>query len=207
MPKKLSTELEGYFFAEDRRDRVSLADLVAIAGERAFGFLLVLLSIPSALPIPAPGYSIPFGIVIFWLSAQLALGRKRPYLLKRWLAKDVSLETVQGILQKGLPWLRRLEVLSRPRLSFICTQLWGRVLIGIALCLMAISMMIPIPLTNTLPAIGVFVTGLGLFGDDGVVTLGGLTICLMGLILTTSILIFGYEAVSVVIEMIKTTIR
>ncbi|WP_343039260.1 exopolysaccharide biosynthesis protein [Sodalinema gerasimenkoae] len=47
MSKKLSVELQGYFFAEERGDRVSLADLVKIAGERAFGFLFVLLSIPS----------------------------------------------------------------------------------------------------------------------------------------------------------------
>ncbi|USR92200.1 exopolysaccharide biosynthesis protein [Phormidium yuhuli AB48] len=203
MSKKLSVELQGYFFSEERGDRVSLSDVVVIAGERAFGFLFVLLSIPSALPIPAPGYSIPFGVLIFWLSGQLVLGRKRPYLLKRWLSKDVPLKTVQGILRKGLPWLRRIEVLSRPRWSFICTRLEGRVVIGVALALMGISMMTPIPLTNTLPAIGVFVTGFGLFGDDGVITLGGLVICVMGLILTLSIIIFGYEAVSAVINMIR----
>ncbi|MCC5899135.1 MAG: exopolysaccharide biosynthesis protein [Phormidium sp. BM_Day4_Bin.17] len=207
MSKKLSVELQGYFFAEERGDRVSLADLVKIAGERAFGFLFVLLSIPSALPVPAPGYSIPFGLVIFWLAGQLVLGRKRPYLLKKWLSKEVPLKTVQGILKKGLPWLRRIEILSRPRWSFVCTRLEGRVMIGIALCLMGISMMTPIPLTNTLPAIGVFVTGFGLFGDDGVITLGGLMVCVMGLLLTLSIIIFGYEAVSAVIDIVRNAIR
>nr|WP_245894793.1 exopolysaccharide biosynthesis protein [Nostoc cycadae] len=34
--------------------------------------------------------------------------------------------------------------------------------IGIAIALMSISMMIPIPGTNILPAMGIFVTGFGL---------------------------------------------
>ena len=68
---------------------------------------------------------------------------------------------------------------------------------------MAISMMIPIPLTNTLPAIGIFVTGFGLLDDDGIISLGGLVLCLMGATLSVTILIFGYEAVKGGIELIK----
>jgi hypothetical protein len=46
--------------------------------------------------------------------------------------------------------------------------------LGIAIALMGISMMIPIPGTNTLPAMGIFVTGFGLMEDDGAISLGGL---------------------------------
>ncbi|BBD57245.1 hypothetical protein NIES2109_00100 [Nostoc sp. HK-01] len=52
--------------------------------------------------------------------------------------------------------------------------------IGIAIALMSISMMIPIPGTNTLPAMGIFVTGFGLLEDDGAISLGGLVLSLMG---------------------------
>ncbi len=62
-------------------------------------------------------------------------------------------------------------------------------MLGSAIALMALSMMIPIPGTNTLPAIGIFVTGFGLLDDDGAISLGGLVLCLIGGILTTSILI------------------
>ena len=60
---RLSVELQRYFFEEDRQPQVKLADILSFAGERIFGFLFVILSLPSALPVPAPGYSIPFGIV------------------------------------------------------------------------------------------------------------------------------------------------
>ena len=64
-------------------------------------------------------------------------------------------------------------------------------------------MMIPIPLTNTLPAMGIFVTGFGLLDDDGAISLGGLVLCVMGGTLTTLVLTFGYEAVRAGIELIR----
>ncbi len=206
MATRLSTELHRFFFEEERGDRVTLADIIAIAGERLFGFLFVLLALPSALPIPAPGYSIPFGIVMFLLAAQLAIGSDRPWLPQKWLDRSIELKTVQGVLKKGLPWLRRIETLSRPRFSYICTSLPGRTTIGLAIALMSLSMMVPIPGTNTLPAMGILIVGFGLLDDDGLISLGGLVVCLMGVSLTGLILIFGYEAVSAGIDMIRNSL-
>jgi hypothetical protein len=49
-------------------------------------------------------------------------------------------------------------------------------------------MMIPIPGTNTLPAIAIFVTGFGLLDDDGAISLAGMLLSLCGATLTLSIL-------------------
>lgn len=201
---KLSNELQRYFFEETRPKNVNLADILLLAGERIFGFLLVILSLPSALPVPAPGYSVPFGILIFILAIQMIIGAKTPWLPPKMMNHPIKLETVQGFLKAGIPWLRRIESIARPRLSYICTTLAGRVTIGIAIAIMAISMMIPIPGTNTLPAMGVFVTGFGLLEDDGAISLGGLVLCLMGLILTTSILMALAWGGSSLLDIIKT---
>jgi len=119
---------------------------------------------------------------------------------------SVPLKAVQGVLAKGLPWLQRIEVLSRPRFSYICTSLTGRVVLGLAIALMSISMMVPIPGTNTLPAMGIFVVGFGLLEDDGLISLSGLVLCAMGGTLSTLILIFGYEAVKAGIEALKNAV-
>jgi len=176
---KLSVELQRFFFEEESPEQVTLNDLLSLAGERIFGFLFVLLSLPSALPIPAPGYSIPFGIVIFLLAMQLIVGRERPWLPKKWVERPRPIERFRGVVKAGIPWLRRIENITRPRLTYICTSLPGRVILGSAIALMALSMMIPIPGTNTLPAIGIFVTAFGLLEDDGAISLAGLTICLL----------------------------
>lgn len=196
---RLSAELNQFFFDESRNQRVNLSDILTLAGERTFGFLFVLLSLPSALPIPAPGYSVPFGILLLLLAVQLIAGRKRPWLPQSWQKKSFELKTVQGVIKSGTPWLQRLEALSRPRLSYICTSLPGRIILGTAISLMAISMMIPIPGTNTLPAMGIFVTGFGLLDDDGFISIIGLVMCVMGGTLSGFILVFGYEVVKAAI--------
>ncbi|MCT7961431.1 exopolysaccharide biosynthesis protein [Laspinema sp. D1] len=200
---RLSVELHRYFFEEERSEGVILADIILLAGERIFGFLFVFLALPSALPVPAPGYSTPFGIVICILAVQLIAGAQRPWMPKRVMNHPIALSKVQGILKAGIPWLEKIELLSRPRLTYICKSLPGRVVIGSAIALMAISMMIPIPGTNTLPAMGIFVTGFGLLDDDGAITLAGLVVCVMGFILSASILMALWFGGSSLLDIIQ----
>jgi len=204
---RLSVELQRYFFEEERPSKVTLTEVLQLAGERIFGFLFVILALPSALPVPAPGYSTPFGLVLFLLAVQLIAGAKLPWLPQRISSQPIEIKQVQGVVKAGLPWLRRIELLSRPRLSYICTSLPGRVTIGIAIALMGISMMIPIPGTNTLPAMGIFVTGFGLMEDDGAISLGGLVLCLMGGILSASILIALFVGGTSLLDLIKGWLR
>ncbi len=184
--------------------KVTLADLWDLAGERIFGFLFVLLSLPSALPVPAPGYSTPFGVAIVLLAVQLIAGFSQPWLPPSWLRHPLPVAQLQKIVKAGLPWLRRLEVISRPRLTWFCTGLTGRVVIGIAIALMGASMIAPIPGTNTLPAMGIFVVGMGLLDDDGVISLAGVV---GGLIVTAAIWIgliwFGASAIDLLKDMIR----
>jgi hypothetical protein len=192
---KLSTELNRYFFEESRAEKVTLGEFFELAEERIFGFLLVILALPSALPVPAPGYSIPFGIAIIFLALQLVAGRDRPWLPEKMLKGSMKLETVQGFVKKGTPWIKRIEKVTKPRITSVCTTLPGKIILGAAITLMGISMCIPIPGTNTLPAIGVFITAFGLLEDDGLICLAGLFVCSLGAALTTAIIFVGKEAV------------
>ena len=200
---KLSVELQRFFFEEKRAPQVTLAEIMELAGERVFGFLFVIIALPSALPIPAPGYSIPFGILLFSLAVQLIAGASIPWLPQKWLNRPISVETVQGFVKAGTPWLQKIELISRPRLTSICTSFAGRVVIGCAIALMATSMMIPIPGTNTLPAIGIFVTGFGLIDDDGAISLAGLVLCLIGGALSISIILAIWLGGSSLLDLLK----
>ncbi|MDJ0688411.1 MAG: exopolysaccharide biosynthesis protein [Xenococcaceae cyanobacterium MO_188.B32] len=200
---KLSVELNRYFFEEERKPEVTLAEILSLAGERIFGFLFVILSLPSALPIPAPGYSVPFGILMLLLALQLIFGRQRPWVPEKMQNSSISLDKVQGVLKAGLPWLQRIENITKPRLAYICTSLPGRVILGSAIALMSISMMIPVPLTNTIPAAGIFITAFGLLEDDGLICIGGLFVCSVGATVSISVLAFGVTAVRATIDLIK----
>lgn len=203
---KLSVELNRYFFEEKRDAKVTLGEIFSLTEERIFGFLLAILSLPSALPVPAPGYSIPFGIAMFFLAIQLVIGRDRPWLPEKFLKGSMKLETIQKFVKMGTPWVEKIENVTKPRVAYLCTSLPGRVILGTAIALMSISMMIPIPGTNTLPAIGIFVIAFGLLEDDGLICIAGLFICSLGLALTSSILIFGKVAVERFIDLIKNSV-
>jgi hypothetical protein len=204
---RFSVELQDFFFSDERSDRITLLDILELAGERTFGFLLVLLSLPSALPIPAPGYSIPFGVVLFLLAVQLIIGRVKPWFPQWFRNRSLALTQVQTIIKAAVPWLKRLESISRPRMTPICTSKPGRIILGCAIALMGISMMIPLPLTNTLPAIGVFVIGFSLIEEDGFISIIGLTISVLAatlsITLITAYAIGGKALVETVINQIR----
>ena len=168
---------------------ICIEDILELAGERSFGFFLAVLSFPSALPLPAPGYSTPFGVFIVLLALQLVAGRTTPWLPKWVLQTSIERKHFQKWVQAGIPWLQRIEKIARPRWRQLCTTRLGQVWLGTWIGLMGISMIIPVPGTNTLPAMGVFVTAFGLLEEDGILCSLGSLICVAGGLLTTSILL------------------
>ncbi len=204
---KLSAELQRYFLdaptATDNSPlevqvskNVTLKELLTLGGEHSFGFLFVLLSLPSALPLPAPVISTPLGIVIIVLAFQLIRGKRKPSLPEKWLERGFERGKVRNFIKIGLPWLRRIEAISKPRLSIVCKSTLGRFLLGVIVALLAACMMIPFPGTNTIPAICIFIIGFGLLNDDGLIGLIGLTACALGASLVTKALILGCQEVA-----------
>ncbi|MFQ3679936.1 MAG: exopolysaccharide biosynthesis protein [Pseudanabaenaceae cyanobacterium] len=165
---KLSADLQALTEGETP---LTLGQVLATAGDRTFGMLFVLLALPSALPVPAPGYSTPFGVVLLILALQWLVGRASPWLPPAVRDRPIARPALAAILTKALPWLHRLERLAKPRLRQVCTT--GRGAVAVTVALMAALMILPIPGTNTVPAMGILVTGFGLLAEDGVIVLAG----------------------------------
>lgn len=85
------------------------------------------------------------------------------------------------------PVTRRLERVLRPRCSFLFARRNERVL-GLALFKIAIALFLPVPLSGWFPAISLFVFGVGLVEQDGLVASAGLAFCGTSVILTVTIL-------------------
>ena len=68
----------------DTSSGLRLGTIMEAAGKRSFGLLLGLLALPSALPLPAIGFSVPFGLMIIVLGLQMLspaeMGLQRPWL-------------------------------------------------------------------------------------------------------------------------------
>ena len=161
----LSGDIKRLLALNEGRD-ISLGDIAAAVGDRGFGILFVLLSLPSALPVPAPGYSTPFGIVLFILSLQLLSGRPAPWLPEWASEKVLKRKTADRMINTTSSFFRFVEKFIRPRFSFTSSPLTGRIY-AVLLLLMSGLMILPIPLTNTLPAMVIFFVGIALTERDG----------------------------------------
>ena len=170
---RLSAELTAFVDALETEETTIGAVLDLIA-DRGFGLILLILALPAALPLPAPGYATPFGIMMGMLAIQMIRGRKTPWLpegvRKRVVTKSKLEWTVKNA---GVP-LRFVEWVIRPRLSGLARNRAFLALVGFIVLLMSISMSMPIPLTNTAPSFVIFVLAAGILEEDGLVLLGGI---------------------------------
>ena len=158
---------------DQARERISVGDLLAAMGDRAFGALMFIFAMPNVLPTP-PGTSGILGTPLVFLAAQLAFGR-RPWLPKLVANRSMSRADFGRIVEKMTPWLERGERLLAPRATFLVAPP-AEYLVG-ALCLvLAIILVLPIPLGNMLPAFAICLLSLGILERDGFwIIVGALT--------------------------------
>jgi hypothetical protein len=170
--EKLSTTLQGLLQRQPDSEELTLGEVFSRIGDRGFGLLLLLLSLPSALPIPAPGYSTPFGILIALLAVQMLAGRRVPW-LPQWAARlRLQGGFTEGMIKFSSAFFHKVEFLIRPRLRWIGSRA-GLALLGALVLIMACLMILPIPLTNTFPAFVIFLIGIGLTEEDGLFAVFG----------------------------------
>lgn len=174
----------------------SLGDIVNTLENKGFGLLLVVLSLPSALPVPAAGYSTPFGIVIFILGLQLLTGRDAPWIPRRMREVRLSRKLSERVIGGGSQIFVKIEHLIRPRLHWIHRGVGQR---GLALLVMAMAflMCLPIPTTNTFPAMVIFLVGVSLAEEDGLFGFGA---CLVGVLAIAIYVVPLYLLVTFVAE-------
>lgn len=184
-------------------DDVSLGDLMQALHERGFGLLMLVLVLPNCVPVPVPpGVSTIFSLPLLYLSVQMLAGLDSPR-LPSWLRnKKINRRTLAKIVQAANPKLRKIEILLRPRLSFASTRT-GEKILGFFWLLFAISIAIPLPMTNFIPGIGILVSALGLLSKDGLVVLLGIAIGIGGLCVTAMVLILGAQAASAMLGLVS----
>jgi hypothetical protein len=77
--------------------------------------------------------------------------------------------------QKLIPWLQRVEKVSRPRLTFLFGPVGDRV-IALVCFLLSLILILPIPLGNMAPAAAIAVFGLAMIQRDGILALAAYAI-------------------------------
>jgi len=199
----LSAELVAFLETLDGRD-CAVGDLVDTIGDRGFGLLLLILALPAALPVPAPGYATPFGVLMIILGAQLVLGRSIPWLPDFFRRRVIPYKMLRFSVQNGNLPLKVVEFLVRPRLRALSRNRLFLAGLGATIVLMSAMMSLPIPLTNTAPSFVIFVLAAGILEEDGLLLLGGL---LLAPVAATIAGLAIYYAVTYGPEAVETTLK
>lgn len=154
-------------------ETITLGWLLDGLHERAFGVFLLILALPCCIPFL---YGVPQVVAfpLLFVSAQLVAGRRAPWLPKKLRDRSIQSKSLADIAHRAGPYLRFFEKLSRPRLGFLTRRPIDRV-VALLLVAFSLSIMVPLPGTNTVPGIAVAIISLGFLERDGIlVGLGAL---------------------------------
>jgi len=171
---RLSTDLKGLLREAEGRD-LTVGELEATLQGRGFALFILILSAPFI--IPTPGLSVPFGIAISLLGLRLALGQK-PQLPGFILRKRMSHGTLKKIISPILRLIEKIEKHIKPRMHYFEEHPRAINLIGLGIMSAGfiLSLPLPIPFSNGLPAISIMALAAGMMERDGLLVLIGHTL-------------------------------
>jgi hypothetical protein len=142
--------------------------IVEEIGLRGHGILAFVLCIPFMQPIPLAGLSTILGLIISALGLMLAFNIP-PHVPARFANKKISAELLIKIHRVGHKLLVRVEKFVKPRGEWLRKSppmRWMGSLI-IVICGLLLALPLPIPFTNTVPALAIAAICLGLVEEDG----------------------------------------
>lgn len=150
-------------------DGLTLEEIRDRLDERAFGLLILILAIPCLVPAL---YGVPqiVGLPILLLAGQMLVGRKEPWLPGVVLRRRVSkawLDRMADFATKRMGWVERL---ARPRLSLFAHGWAER---AAAAFMILATLTIILPMTNTVPSVGLALLCVGLIQRDGLFVIAG----------------------------------
>lgn len=179
----------------DDDGHITVGEIMDRVAERGFGLLLVVVALPTLIPILPPGASGVVGMVYIALGVQLAIGLPYPWLPRRVRSYQLSARVVSSLRRRGVSLMERIERVSKPRWLFIENVIALRFL---ALLIVAngIILFLPLPFMNTVPALGIMAIGIGLLNRDGVfLLLGGfVSLSMVGVVATSTHLLLKLMA-------------
>ena len=179
---------------------LKVRDIVGVFHERGFGFLLFLFALPAALPLPGLGINVVIAAPLLFLTMQQALGRHGIWFPDRVNERTISRARLEAFIDLAEPWLRRFEFLSAPRLAFVTQRPFSH-LIGVCGVIMALCILVLLPLTNAMPAMGIAMMALGVPMRDGLAVIAGMLTGLLWIGLL--IMAVGVEGIDAIRHVIK----
>lgn len=202
-PRKLSDEF-AMILREFEVENVTLREVLVLLQGRGFVLLIMLLALPFTTPLPLPGVSTPFGLIIVIIGTRLACGAK-PWLPARLLDTRLPPKLFTRVFAVTRRVMVVFERLLRPRLLVVSRSSRMQQLhsVPIVICGALLLLPLPVPFSNAIPAWSILLLAAGLLERDGIFILAGHLCSLLSIAFFTAIAIFGVEAVDFVWKWMK----
>lgn len=152
---------------------VTVGEVADRVAQRGFGLIMIVLALPTMIPVLPPGSAAFIGLLYILLAVQMLIGLREPWLPARVRNYRLTSGMLQMLRARGIPLLRRVERLTRRREIWVPDAIMTRA-VAVAVLLLGIILLSPIPFFNTIPALTVLVLGIGLFNRDTLFLVGGL---------------------------------
>jgi hypothetical protein len=174
------------------RTGITLSELIHRVGNDGLLLLTALLTLVFLIPVSIPGVSTVFGGAILLIGLSRLFGREL-WIPARMREKVIGTRKLRPVLRKALPWLQKIERVSRPnRIGWLVADGPANRMNDLSMILGAVLLMMPfgmIPFSNTFPAVALLFFAIGLLQRDGVCVLLGyianlVTIAYFGVLVT-----------------------
>ena len=178
---RLSDQLEALL----GEDHVTIGSLTDVRDERSVAVVLMVVMLPSALPIPTGGVTHVLEVFAALVALQMVVGRHELWLPRRLARKELGATFTDKAAPKLLRFIRWFERHARPRLAGLLDRRLVVSVLGAVLLVFVIGAFVAPPFSglDTLPSLGVVVVCLGIVFADGLIVAAGLAIGVVGLVL------------------------
>lgn len=171
---------------------VSFTELEDAFTDRSFAALLTFFAILNLIPLP-PGTGMITGIPLVLVSVQMVMGRDSVWLPAFLRTKSISPDRFRQMSDKVVPRLQWLERFIKPR-NWPFGRRQGDRWLGAFTTILGMSVVLPMPLSNWLPAFATAIIGIALCERDGRLLFGGLVIGVVSIAIVAG---FAFIAASV----------
>jgi hypothetical protein len=163
-------------------DHFTLGWLMHSLHKRSFGIIMLLI----ALVAIAPGLSIIAGLLLMIPAVQMIAGKAAPVFPRRIATRSLPTSHLAAVVQRSIPVLRYLERVIHPRWH-TPLESTKRLVGAVVLILSTTLVLVPIPLSNVVPASVIALISLAYLEEDGVL----LSIALLAAMIVMAVATMG----------------
>lgn len=182
-----------------QKDSLSLGEFLHQLSLYGHMMVCLVFSIPFLLPVPLPGLSTVFGLVIGFAGSQILLG-KDPWVPKSWRQRQISTQIISRILALLEKLLIKTETVVKPRLKFFARHPGFVKFNGAVIALLAALLALPMPPGfNFPPALAIIILSIGSIERDGILIVAGYILTVLNVIFFGFFFTVGLEGIKAIL--------